>query len=482
MKTISNYVGGRTHFSLSQSIISPKDLVSDVATYDQYESMVVTDYNSINALVQAYTAAKDKEITMHVGASVRVVDDITWRRAKRGEAKKKPNPFFMPKLIIKNDAGLKDLIGLLTLANDADHFYFEPQVELQELLDVVERGNLIMTTGDIFSLFSHKNYEHLLTLITDSVDASNLACELVPVATAYYERVNDLIALTIAQRDDLKAIVSRPILYREGGSKVRDTMYCIMNRNTVDELWGWKPDVDNLHALNPTDMNKAVERMHEALVLRGHDTVDAACLIESAIDATNTMFKECSYEWHKLDVCLPHMSENSFVELATLAKEGWKNRFHTPTLGYVPPEEKIPEYKERLKYELGVLKKMGFEDYFLLVRKIVNWSKETGIEVGPARGCFTKGQLVLMADGSKKEIQDIEVGEEVVSHDLSVNTVSDTLIYDCNEEIVTLEFEDGRIITCTKDHEIFTSNRGWVAADELTEEDDVIDVEPKNLR
>lgn len=393
---ITNYVGGRTHFSLSRSIISPDNLVTDTATYEQYSAMVVTDYNSINALVKAFSKAKDKEIKVCIGASVRCVDDLSWRRAKRGEPKKKPNPFFEPKLIVKNDAGLKDLIELLTLANNEDHFYYEPQLELSEILEVVSRGNLIMTSGDSFSLFSHKNYSDYLDLITEHVEASSFYCELVPVSTAYYERINELVIVTAQHRDDLNVIVSRPVLYQQGGNKVRDTMYCIMNRNTVDEHWGWKPDTDSLYVQSPVEYEQAIEKMTANLELRGIENVKP--VIEKAIETTNAMPESCEYEWHKLDVCLPHMSENSFKELTLLAKEGWAKRLTTPTLGYTPPAEKIPEYKDRLKYELGILKTMGFEDYFLLVRKIVNWSKENGIEVGPARGSAA-GSLVAYLIG-----------------------------------------------------------------------------------
>ena len=393
---ISNYIGGRTHFSLSRSIISPNDLVTNTATYEQYESMILTDYNSINALVKAFDEAKAKEIKVCIGASVRCVDDLSWRRAKRGEPKKKNNPFFEPKLIIKNDDGLKDLIELLTRANDDDHFYYEPQLDLSEILTVVSRGNLIMTSGDIFSLFSHQNYTEYLELITEHINASSFYCELVPVSTAYYERINELIALTAQQREDLNVIVSRPVLYREGEHEVRDTMYCIMNRNTTDELWGWKPQTDSLFVQSPKDFEISINKMIANLKLR---EVEHACdLVERAISCTNALPKQCEYEWHKLDVCLPHMSENSFKELAELAKEGWGKRLTTSTLGYLPPSDKISDYKERLKYELSVLKKMGFEDYFLLVRKIVHWSKEVGIEVGPARGSCA-GSLVAYLIG-----------------------------------------------------------------------------------
>src|SRR3989338_2670137 len=56
-------------------------------------------------------------------------------------------------------------------------------------------------------------------------------------------------------------------------------------------------------------------------------------------------------------------------------------------------QEITPEVTERLEYELGVIEKTGFADYFLIVQDFVNWAKEHGIAVGPGRGSAA-GSLV----------------------------------------------------------------------------------------
>ena len=125
--------------------------------------------------------------------------------------------------------------------------------------------------------------------------------------------------------------------------------------------------------------------------------------------------------------------------------------------------------------ELSVLEDKNFSSYMLIVSDYINWAKDR-MPVGPARGCFVPGSMVQLADGSMKAVEKIRVGEEVVSHDDSVNKVTDTLSYKVDEELVELEFENGKTITCTKDHEFFTTNRGWVKAGELTGDDDVKEV------
>ncbi|MEO9497649.1 MAG: DNA polymerase III subunit alpha [Vibrio splendidus] len=397
METIKHYLGGKSHFSLGESIIAPKDLVNDVAAYE-YEALTVVDTNSINSLVQTFQTAKAQDIKAIVGSTVRVVDDIEWRKAARGEPRKKPNPFFMPKLIIKNDEGLKDLIALLSLANDENHFYYLPQVNLEELIAALSKGNLLMLTGDIHSLFAHKNYKDILSAITSSISSAAIRYELIPADTAYFDRVNELVAHSALESDDIQCVISRPVLYSKGQDAVRNTMNCIIDRKEVDALFRLEPATSNLYVLPQHDLQEEIKQSMSRMALRGIDTNDAAFLYNQAIIATNNLADESVYEWHKLDICLPHMSENSFYDLISLAKKGWDERLKQKTLGYMPSKEQLPEYHERLKYELSVLKKMGFEDYFLLVKKVVAWSRESGIMTGPARGSAA-GSLVAFLIG-----------------------------------------------------------------------------------
>ena len=65
---------------------------------------------------------------------------------------------------------------------------------------------------------------------------------------------------------------------------------------------------------------------------------------------------------------------------------GWAKRFGREVLGYKPDASNLYQYKERLAYELGVLKKLGFSNYFLLVQEIIGWSKSQDVIVGPGRG------------------------------------------------------------------------------------------------
>jgi DNA polymerase-3 subunit alpha len=59
-------------------------------------------------------------------------------------------------------------------------------------------------------------------------------------------------------------------------------------------------------------------------------------------------------------------------------------------------EKHLPAYRERLDYELGVIKGMQFSGYFLIVADFINYAKDNGIPVGPGRGSAA-GSLVAYA-------------------------------------------------------------------------------------
>lgn len=183
--------------------------------------------------------------------------------------------------------------------------------------------------------------------------------------------------------------------------------------------------------------------------------------------------------FEKQPVSLPKLSTDEFKTLCAKCLEGWKKRFSKEILGYKPTKAELDTvYKSRLGYELSILKKMGFESYFLLVEDLVMWSKNNGVIVGPGRGsCFLAGhEVVINTDGETKKIEDFEIGDKVIAHDGSIQEVVDVLSFDRDEEILHLTFDNGVEISCTKDHKFFSKTRGWIRADEINEEDEFDDV------
>ena len=94
-------------------------------------------------------------------------------------------------------------------------------------------------------------------------------------------------------------------------------------------------------------------------------------------------------------------------------------------------------------------------------------------------GCFHPDTLIKTSDGDKK-ITDITPNDKVLSYDTTKKIfewISPEWVIPTPHSIeknkMCLEFEDGTSVTCTEDHEFYTTNRGWVKAKDLSEDDDI---------
>lgn len=378
-------VGAKTHFSLGESIFHPEKLVK-AASGAGFEGIVVTDVASIDAM--PIMMAKKGDMKIGLGAQIAVVEDLSWAPAKRGQPKVKPNPMFMPTLFVRNEAGFGDLTELLTLAQDEAHYCVKParaQLTLNELLGYIERGNLTMTLGSAYSALQLKNSADVLDRIASATDITQALLELCPINSAFYDQHNAR-TLKCAHEYGFEVMLTRPTLNQKDEVGFRNTMDCILSHSKVTEMWRREPPQD-LHVLGTAEFEdewrSAAER---AAALNGMNPHRALDYFQKASLRSDQYFDDHPYQWKKMGPSLPVMSKNPIADVISICKQGWKERLGREVFGYKPDASKLPEYQARLKYELSILQKMEFEDYFLLVHYITNWSKENGIMVGPGRG------------------------------------------------------------------------------------------------
>lgn len=149
--------------------------------------------------------------------------------------------------------------------------------------------------------------------------------------------------------------------------------------------------------------------------------------------------------------------------------------FELAKMGLDSDSDDSKRYMKQLDKELNIISARGFSSYFLTMKQISDIAREH-VLVGPGRGCFVPASLVKMSDGFYSPIENLQIGDEVIDAYGEKQKIIDTFVYDVDEEIVKLDFGEGIIIECTKEHKILTSNRGWVEAQFLKEEDDVIEV------
>jgi len=343
----------RSDFSFGEGIIGVKDFVATAAGHG-HNVLGLADTMTVSSMPDFVSSCKKHDIRPVIGCRIRCVEDASLREKKV--------PEFYPMVWPKNEKGFQDILHLLTIATDANHFYYKARVSWSELMKVGKGGNVLVTTGDIKSLAENEAW------VVEAIGSigENFLLQYQAHDGPYFDGVNS----ELSKRTVSNAFYTRPVLYPLGDVKAFDTMAAIINHTKITDPWRTELWYDDLHVLTP-------------------DQVDEYFDGKSITASLDALLKKATYEFKPMEISLPDMSVSGKTEIQMLREMcvvGWKARLQRTIMGYKPDRSVQQQYKDRLKMELGTIESMSFQRYFLLVEDLVRWSREAGILVGPGRG------------------------------------------------------------------------------------------------
>jgi DNA polymerase-3 subunit alpha len=372
----------RTDFSLGESSLQIGKLV-DRAKELGYTHIAITDYMTVSAMPIFSEKCKKAGIKPLIGCTLQVVDDPT------AKVKDRENGGYRLKVYIKSEAGLKSLFKALSKSLSAEHYYYHARLGLD---DVLALEDVIVTSGDVFSLWHRPDAVEISAKLSGRFGADYFI-ELVAMNTPLFDRLNQAAARVASYPQ--RVIITRPVFYATPeDADSTDVLRAISTNTSVYSTFLPRNHVRDLCLQTTKDWMLDVQGM---LVKVARWDLDLTYCLRGATEGLVTAAG--AFEFKKMPASLPKMSENEFGALLLEVKTGWAQRFSRYVWGHTPTKEELETtYKQRLAFELGVLKKMGFSGYFLLVQEIVNWSKDNGIRVGPGRGSVG-GSLVAYLMG-----------------------------------------------------------------------------------
>lgn len=371
----------QSHFSIGKSMLQVGQ-IADKAKELGYQSVALVDDMSIHALVEFCDKCKANDVQPIIGCRLRVYDNATYRKpSKSSGIAEVPNLMFQPKVYLKSEKGLKSLLKLLTAANTKEQYYYHSRTDLQSLLELED---VVVTTGDMFGLFSHPQHAEIAQQLQDKF-GEDFYVELCPIDTPLFDRMNTLAIQSIKSLKS-KSVVTRPFNYLDNDdADTLDVLSAIASNTQLDETWRPKQYVKSFGFAEPKSILQEVKNAaYRQAKFNGERDV---AVWTAGLGYCAEIAQKAEYTFTKQDVCLPKFGEDEFKLLCAKCAQGWKNRFTASVLGHKPDVSLLNTvYKERLAYELKVLRTMGFESYFLLVEDLVTWSKNNGVIVGPGRG------------------------------------------------------------------------------------------------
>lgn len=369
----------RSDFSIGESMLKVTQ-IAKTAKEKNYSAVALCDTMTLSSLIEASQACAKENIPLISGVRLRIVEDATVKD------KKQNNRAWFPKLYFKNEEGLKIAYKLLTMSFAEDNFYYVPRLSFEHLLNEITT-DVIISLGDQHSQVGTRLLDERVQMLVNKIGAENIVAECIPFNTPIFDRLTKE-SLCIAEKYGLKLMYSDLCMYSEPkNKKALIALSAIASKGesvTFNTPWLNKPVYDTAYIKDYTDyIQMCKDQMNR---IKSRYNIDVTPLVEAVKFSAFGFEKLFSYKWEAKSPCLPQMDEKPFDKLKKLCKEGFKNKLTKPILGYMPDPTELPKYAARLQYELDIIEKLDFSNYFLLVKDILDWARQNGMGGSYGRG------------------------------------------------------------------------------------------------
>lgn len=379
IKTKSNFVHlhVHTHYSLLDGMCKIPKLLDRAVEYGM-PAVAITDHGVMYGAIEFYKEAKKRGIQPIIGCEMYVAP----RTIKDKTPKIDTQPGHLV-LLAKNKQGYLNLMKLTTIAH-IDGYYYKPRID-REVLSKHCEGLVALSAcvhGDLTSKIvagdkkkAQETYEFYKSLFGDDY---YLEIQYNP-GFAEQDKANDLVT-KFAKENRAKLVATKDVHYVDKDDhEAHDALLCVQTGRLVEDEDRMKFQSDQSF-VSPSEMSEYFKDNQQAI----KNTLEVA-------EKCKTFMKEFS---------LPFYEDNKFFIPKFDLPKGYTLQTYIEKLVNEGLKKKYPkitrEIKERAAFELEVIERMKYEEYFLVVGDYVNWAKENGILVGPGRGSGA-GSIVAYA-------------------------------------------------------------------------------------
>lgn len=361
-----------TEYSLLDGEASIKKLVARVKELGM-DSCAITDHGSMYGVVDFYREAKSQGIHPVIGCEVYMAP-----RSRFDKVHDIDNKTSHLILLAENQRGYKNLIKLVS-AGYIDGFYYKPRIDF-EMLKEHSEGIIALSAciaGEVPKALLRGDYDEAKKIAlkyAEVMGKDNYFLEIQDHGLSEQKRIiPDM--LRLSEETGIGLVATNDIHYlKKEDAKYQDVLMCIQMEKKVDDPDRMKFETEEFYIKSPEEMMSLFE------------------YVPQAIENTEKIAKRCNVDFDFGTRHLPAYAvpdgKDAFEYLRELCQSGLEKR-------YSPVSD---ELQKRLDYELGVIKSMGFVDYFLIVWDFIHFAKNNGVMVGPGRGSAA-GSIVAYSLG-----------------------------------------------------------------------------------
>lgn len=361
------HLHNHSEYSLLDGACRVKSLVARAVELGM-PAVAITDHGVLYGVIDFYREAQKQGIKPIIGCEVYVAN----RSRLDKEARVDDNQYHLI-LLCKNETGYKNLVKLVSRAY-IEGFYYKPRVD-HELLEQYHEGLIALSAcvaGEIPQLILAGQLEaarETALWYRQLFGAGNYYLEIQDHGMKEEKTVCRELA-RISQETGIPLVATNDLHYlRQEDAPVHDVLLCIQTGKTVQDEDRMRFPSNEFYMKSETEMRELFADYPQAL--------DNSLLIAG----------QCNLDFRFGEFHLPYFEIPPGYDPETYLDElAWKQF----ALRYPQPEEGIVE---RFKYELQMIKQMGFAEYFLIVQDLVDWARQHQVPVGPGRGSAA-GSLV----------------------------------------------------------------------------------------
>ena len=363
-----------TEYSLLDGSSKIKEIVKRAKELGM-DSLAITDHGVMYGVIDFYKAAREVGIKPIIGCEIYVSPSSRFDK----ESGVSDDRYYHLVLLAENDTGYHNLMKIVS-KGFTEGFYYKPRVDY-EVLEQYSEGIIALSAclaGEVARNLAKGNYEGAKesALRYERIfGKGNFFLELQDHGIPTQKTVNAGI-LRLSKELGIELVATNDIHYIfEEDSVPHDILLCIQTQKKVSDNDRMKYEGGQYYLKTEEEMAALFPYAKEAI--ENTHKIAMRCNVEIEFGVRKLPRFQVPAEFYKGTDDDIEASWNYLLHLCT---EGLKKRYASAS------KEEYEKLKERLDYELSVIKNMGFIDYFLIVWDFINYAKRNGIAVGPGRG------------------------------------------------------------------------------------------------
>ncbi len=350
-----------TEYSLLDGACRINKLMDRVAALGQ-KSVAITDHGVMYGVIDFYNAAKEKGIKPIIGCECYVA-----ARSRHDKIHGLDSQRYHLVLLCENETGYKNLIAMVSKAW-TEGFYTKPRID-RELLSKHSEGLIALSgclAGEVSSALMRGDYDgarQVALWYRDLFGKDRYYLEIQNHGLREQLEINpELIRLSKETGIPLVATNDCHYLEKEDSS-LQQVLICIQTNHTLGEETGLEFSTDEFYVKSEEEMLSLFSQIPEA------------------VTNTQKIAAMCNLDFEFGNTKLPHFEVPNGMDHF----EYFKNQcFYGLCKHFGDNPSQV--YVDRLNYELDIINKMGYVDYFLIVHDFIRHAKSRNIPVGPGRG------------------------------------------------------------------------------------------------